>query len=285
MHRATIISSLWWNLLLIVVGTALYAVGVKALAVPHQFIPGGLFGVGSLIYYLTGWLSPGWLYGLLNVPVFAFAWTKVSRRFCLYSLFAMVLTSLFYEIFTIDIVLKNQLYAAIAAGLICGAGGGIVLRSLGSCGGLDVLAVWLNQKYNIGVGRTYFGFNLLLFLTSAAYLPADQIVASLILVFLCSATVDYVLSMFSQRKMVMIISNQHEEIAKGIMGELKLGVTRLKGEGAYTGTPRDVLLTVVNNIQLKRLEEIVFTRDDNALFIVDNTFSVIGSTFSRRKLY
>jgi len=44
-------------------------------------------------------------------------------------------------------------------------------------------------------------------------------------------------------------------------------------------------MVVINNIQLKRLEEIVFTVDEHALFIVENTFNVLGSTFSKRKLY
>jgi uncharacterized membrane-anchored protein YitT (DUF2179 family) len=46
-----------------------------------------------------------------------------------------------------------------------------------------------------------------------------------------------------------------------------------------------VLLAVINNIQLKRLEELVFTRDPHALMIVENTFTVLGSTFSKRKIY
>ena len=44
-------------------------------------------------------------------------------------------------------------------------------------------------------------------------------------------------------------------------------------------------MTVINNIQLKRLEEIVFTKDEEALFIVENTFNVIGASFSKRKIY
>jgi uncharacterized membrane-anchored protein YitT (DUF2179 family) len=57
------------------------------------------------------------------------------------------------------------------------------------------------------------------------------------------------------------------------------------GRGAYKKEERKVLMTVINNIQLKRLEELVFTHDPHALFIVENTFTVIGSTFARRKIY
>lgn len=55
--------------------------------------------------------------------------------------------------------------------------------------------------------------------------------------------------------------------------------------GAYHKQKKTVLMVVINNIKLKRLEEIVFTTDNYALFIVENTFNVLGSTFSRRKIY
>jgi uncharacterized membrane-anchored protein YitT (DUF2179 family) len=69
------------------------------------------------------------------------------------------------------------------------------------------------------------------------------------------------------------------------MEELKLGSTLLRGCGAYTAMEKEIIMTVINNIQLKKLEEIVFTEDSNALFIVENTFNVIGSSFSRRKMF
>ena len=66
---------------------------------------------------------------------------------------------------------------------------------------------------------------------------------------------------------------------------MKQSATFLKGFGAYSRKKKNVLMTVVNNVQLKRLEELVFTADPHSLFIVENTFSVLGSSFSRRKIY
>lgn len=277
--------SVGWNLALITLGTTLFALGTKAVAIPHNFMPGGLFGLGSLLYYATGRLDPGTWFFLLNIPLFAFAWRHIGRRFCGYSLYAMFAISGLYQLIDFTLPLDNELYAAVAAGVICGAGSGTVLRSLGSNGGLDVIAVWLNQRFNLAVGRVYFGFNLALFLTGAIWLDPDRVVASLILVFLAAATVDYVLSLFNQRKLALIISEQLPEIARRVMAELRQGATFLTGSGAYTLERRDVLLTVVNTLQLKKLEEIVFTTDPKALFVVENTFSVIGSGFSRRKVY
>ena len=277
--------TIFWNAGLIIVGSLIQAIALKGIATPHQFVPGGIFGVGSLIYYKTGWLNPGLFYLLLNIPMFVLGYVFISRRFLWYSALAMVVISLFYQLVQFQLPIGNQLYAALVFGVLLGSGAGMVLRSLGSNGGLDVAAVILNQKYNIGVGKVYFSFNVLLFSLSFATLDNDLVIASMIAVFVCSLAVDYVLSMFNQRKLTFIVSVRPQEVADQVMAKLKIGTTMLPAIGAYHKQNRTVLMVVINNIQLKRLEEIVFTEDEHALFIVENTFSVLGSTFSRRKLY
>ncbi|HKJ04606.1 MAG TPA: YitT family protein [Geopsychrobacteraceae bacterium] len=277
--------SVFSNCGLITIGSLIQAIALKSVAIQHGFVPGGLFGVSSLIYYKTELLNPGLIYALLNVPMFILGYIFISRRFLYYSSLAMALLTLFYQLIDFQIQIGTQLYAALVFGALLGAGAGMVLRSLGSNGGLDIVAVTLNQKFNIGVGKVYFGFNVLLFTLSFAGLDNDLVIASMIGVFVTSITVDYVLSMFNQRKLTFIVSENPEEIADKIMTHLKIGTTMLPAVGAYHKRDRTVLMVVTNNIQLKRLEEIVFTTDQYALFVVENTFSVLGSTFSKRKIY
>ncbi len=277
--------SIWWNIMLLTIGSALFSLGIKGIALEHNFIAGGVFGVALLMHYALTALSPGLMYFLLNIPLFVLGWIFVSKRFLLYSLYAMVFTSVFYELVDVRIHIENQLYAAVACGVITGAGGGIILRSLGSAGGLDILAVILFQRFNIGVGKFYFLFNALLFFVAALELSNDLLIASLIMVFISSTVVEYVLALFSKRKIVLVISDHSQELAEAIMTHLRLGATFIKGRGAYSGTDKEILMTIINNIQLKRLEELVFTIDPKALFIVENTFNVLGSSFSRRKIY
>jgi len=284
-EKSRFVYSLFWNCGLITIGSLIQAIVLKAVAIPHNFVPGGLFGVGSLLYYKTGFLNPGLLYLLLNIPMFILGYIYISRRFLWYSALAMGLISFFYQLVQFEIHISNQLYAALVFGSLLGVGAGMVLRSLGSNGGLDVVAVFLNQKFNIGVGKVYFGFNLVLFTLSFASLDNDLVIASMIAVFVCSAAVDYVLSLFNQRKLTFIVSEKPDEIADRVMTYLKIGTTMLPAVGSYRKQEKTVLMVVINNIQLKRLEEIVFSVDHYALFIVENTFSVLGSTFSRRKIY
>ncbi len=284
-EKGFFVYSVFWNCALIILGSLIQAISLKAVAIPHQFVPGGLFGVASLLYYLTGWINPGLFFLLLNIPMFILGYLYISRRFLAYSALAMAALTLFYQLIDIQFQISSQLYSALVFGVLVGAGAGMVLRSLGSNGGLDVVAVILSQKFNIGIGKVYFVFNLLLFSTSFVAFDNDLVIASMIAVFVSSVTIDYCLSMFNQRKLVFIVSAQTDTIAEEVMSHLRIGATMVPAVGAYHKQSRTMLMVVINNIQLKRLEEIVFTADEYALFIVENTFSVLGSTFSRRKIY
>ena len=277
--------SILWNCCLIIVGSLIQAIGFKALGEAQGFVPGGLFGTATLIHYTTGALDTSIIYMLLNIPMFILGYMYVSRRFLGYSMLAMLALSLFFMLIDFRINIQDQLYAAVTFGVIVGAGIGMVLRSLGSNGGLDIAGVILYQKFNVGLGKTFFFYNCLLYGVSFLTLDNDLVIASMIAMFIASVTMDYCLSLFNQRKMTMIVTERPDEIADKVMQHLKIGATMLPGIGAHKRIKKTVLMIVINNIQLKRLEEIVFTSDPYSLFIVENTFNVLGSTFSKRKIY
>jgi uncharacterized membrane-anchored protein YitT (DUF2179 family) len=280
-----ITSSIPWNILLITVGSVIIALALKGIAFQHAFIPGGFFGVSSLIYFAGGVGRISIWYLLFNIPLFIIAWKFISKRFLLYSLYSMLLFTGIYAVLDVNFQIHDQLYAAVACGVLSGLGAGIVLRSLGSNGGLDVMGVLFYQKFNLGLGKFYFFFNMILYAFSFVFFENDLIIASMIMLFCTSFAMEYALSMFNQRKVVLVISDKPKEISAMVNDQFKIGSTLLNGAGGYSGTPKQIVLTVINNIQLKRLEEIVFTIDPAALFIAENTFSVIGSNLGRRKIY
>ncbi len=277
--------SISWNTLLITAGTAIFAFGVKAVAIPQELISGGIGGVALILYYVLGFLPPGvWLL-VLNIPIFILGWVYVSRRFFLYSLYGMLLTSLFLDLFPWTLDIQDRLLAALTAGAIMGAGLGIALRSLGSTGGMDIIAVYLNQRYNIGIGQFSFAFNSVLFGVSLFFLGLEHVLYSIFLVFISAMVMEYFLGMFNQRKMVLIVTEKPDELARAILNTINRGSTFLYGRGAYTNKRKKIILTVVNSLQLKRLEEIIFSIDPHAFTIEENTLNVIGQGFSRRKVY
>ena len=274
-----------WNLFLISAGSLVFAIGVKAVALPHEFISGGMSGLSLLVYYGTKWLSPGIWYFIINVPIFLIGWVFISRRFFLYSIYGMLTLSWAIDQIDFTIPVHDPMLAAIAGGTIIGAGAGITLHSLGSSGGNDVIAVLLNQKFNVRMGTFFFGFNLLLFGFSLGILNVDRVLYSLVMSFVTAQMLDYVLTFFNQRKIVFIISEASDQIAAAINERLKRGGTFLYGRGTYTRQQRKVVMTVLNNFELKRLEEIIFDLDPDAFVIVERTYNVMGRGFSHRKVY
>lgn len=277
--------SIGWNLMLLTVGSLVFMVGINGIVIHHSFIPGGLYGACLLLYHQTGWLSPGLLFFATNIPLCVLGWFLVSRRFVLYSIYTAAIITVLSEILVLDLGIHEQIYAAMAGGFIVGAGGGIILRSIGSSGGLDIVAIILNRYYNIGIGKFFMFFNCVLFAVVFAQYSADVFVASILLVFISSKALDYFLTFFNQRKVVYVISDRSPDIAAVITEEMHMGATFIQGKGAYSGREKQILMAITNNIQLKRLEETVFSFDEHALFIVENSFDVIGSNFRKRKIY
>ncbi|WP_457552059.1 YitT family protein [Desulfobacula sp.] len=277
--------SIPWNLFLITLGSLIVGIGLKAIVIPHGMITGGFSGAGILLFYYTKVLTPGIWYFILNIPVFIFGWLFVGRRFLLYSLYGAVILTLAIDLIRFEIPVKDLMLATLSGGTIIGAGAGIIFRSLGSAGGNDIIAIILNQKFGIRIGTYNFSFNFVLFFFSFGLLDTDLILYSMAMSYITSQVIEYFITLFNQRKLIFIISNNSRQITDEIMKKLNRGATFLKGEGAYSGREKDIIMTVANTFQIKRIEEIAFTIDPDAFLITENTFNVLGKGFSRRKIY
>ena len=223
------------------------------------------FGAGLLGWYTTGLFTPAIWYLLINIPLFFVSWFQIGRQFFFYSLYGSLATTIISELITFQVPIQDHFYAAITAGVLCGTGTGL-------------------KRWNIGIGRFNFCFNAVMFLASMATISLDMVIVSFIQVFVASATIEYALRMGSQRKMVYVVTDRGEALCEAIIAEGYGGATVLKGKGAYSGGDREIILTVTNNIMLRRLENLVFAIDDKALFIVENTFYVSGTRYPRKSI-
>lgn len=274
-----------WNLFLLCVGAFLVAFAVKSVAVPHGLLSGGVSGLGLLCYYLMPQLDAGVWYFLLNVPIMVLGWVFVSRRFVLYSLFGMAATSFFIDQITYTMPLEDPWLAVLACGIALGGGIGIALRSLGSTGGADILAVICQERFGIPIGRFEFLFNLLVFAAGLAFLQLEAVLYSVAMNFLVGRAVEVCLTLLSERRMAMVISCEPQAVVDAIVHRLGRGATVLQGRGGWSGEQREVVLTVLNNLELKRLEELVYQIDPAAFTIMGSGFHVLGQGFSERKVY
>lgn len=276
-----------WNLFLLTISGVLTSAVLCTIAKPHEFVSSGFYGLTLLITYAVPsitWI--GILYAIINIPALILGWKMLSRRFILYSLYCIAITTISTEIVPWGSMgIEDKMLAAVATGIGCGAASGFALRSLGSDGGVNILGLILYDKYNISVGTVSTVFNAILFLAAAPIISIDNVFYSMIIAFLSSVVMNYSMTAFSKRKVILIISENYANIYQSILNRTGRGCTILYGEGAYTAQPKKVLLTAVHDMQLKRVEKIIYDEDPNAMIIVMQSNMVYGKGFSSRKVY
>jgi len=274
-----------WNLLLLTAGSFLVAFAIKSVAVPHGLLTGGVSGLALLAFYALPMLDAGTWYFALNVPIMLLGLKLVSRRFVLYSLYGMAATSVLIGQISYVLPVADPWLAVIACGVSLGAGIGVALRSMGSTGGADILAVIFRERFGIPIGRFEFFFNVLVFAVGFATLRLDAVLYSVAMNFLVGRVTDVCLTMFSERRMALIISTQPQAVVQAVLHRLNRGATLLEAHGGWSGEPRQVVLTMLSNLELKRLEELVYEIDPGAFLIMGSGFNVLGQGFSERKSY
>jgi uncharacterized membrane-anchored protein YitT (DUF2179 family) len=265
------------NLALLCAGSALTAVGINGILIPHRFVSGGVTGLALVLHYLVPALSVAWIYAVANVPLFLAGWYFVSRRFFLYSIAGTIIFSLAVAWVDLGVIpVQDKLLAAILAGIVLGTGSGIILKSLGSAGGTDILSVILLQRFCIRLGTTRLAFNVLVLATAALLFSLDNALYTLIYLYVSAQITNLVVTGLSQRKAIFIISPQWEEISRGILEEIHRGVTILRGEGGYSHREQQILYTVVNFRELATLKQVVRRHDPAAFVVVTETTEVMG---------
>ena len=270
------ILTILWNLLLIFAGSVLCAIAIKGILVPKEFLAGGVTGLALLGHYVFPSLPIGFIYFLLNIPLFVIGWMFVGRRFFWYSLAGMIIFSavIFWPspVFSVEDMILN----ALAAGVITGLGSGIILRSLGSAGGLDILSIILFKRFSVRPGTTVMTFHAILLFIALFRLPMERVLYTLIYFFINAYFVNLVVIGLSQRKAIMIISSRWKDISRQIMEQLQRGVTIVQGEGGYSGQRLHILYSVITLTELSRFKVLVRKIDPNAFVVVTETLEVMG---------
>lgn len=264
------------NLGLIALGSALCSVAINGILIPHKFYGAGFTGVALIIHYMAPSLPVAVLYFILNVPVFALGWIYAGRRFFFYSIAGMFIFTGTLAWIHISLPVHDKMLSAILAGIIVGVGSGIILRSLGSAGGLDILSVIFVKRFSIRLGSTILAFNSLILVAGAVLFSLEGALYTLIYIYVSSYMVNLVVTGLSQRKAVYIISPQWEEISHEIMDKIQRGVTVIKGQGGYTGRDEQILYTIISFRELPQLKQLIRGVDPDAFVVVTDTLEVMG---------
>ncbi len=268
----------------ILVGCMVFALGFNLFLLPNGLNAGGISGLSTLFVHLTNFGTVGVITAVLNLPLFAIAGLKIGRKFFIYSLVGMVLSSTFIDLFSLVPTPDTEpLVGALYGGVLCGAGLGLVFSQGASTGGSDIIVRLLKLKWqNVPIGTINFLFDLaVVALTGLAHQDITSALYCGVAIYISGQLIDAFVYRFDYSKVVLIISPRHGKIADAIGRELQRGVTYLEGEGFYSGNSTKVILSVVKKQQLAELKRLVTQIDPDAFVIVQEAHQVLGDGFSR----
>lgn len=286
-HRSEMLRILR-TILALVAGNALYSLTVVLFLIPSGLITGGATGIALAANRLSG-LPVSAVLLVVNVVMLVVGWILLGRRFALSTLASTFLSPLtlaiWEKLFENYILTDDLVLSTIFAGLGIGISLGIVIRCGGSTGGMDIPPLVLQKYFRIPVAVSMTVFDLAILLAQAVSSPKEQVLYGIVLVFVYTIVLDKVILLGEHRTEVKIISTHTDEIRSVILSELDRGVTLLNAEGGYLRQPGQLLLTVISNRQLPRLEKMVRAIDPTCFMVVSEVTEVRGRGFSMEKDY
>lgn len=273
---------------LVVFGNLLYALSVKLFLLPANLISCGTTGIALAVNHLTGLSIPVFLFGF-NLAMLGLGWWLLGRQFALTTVFS----SFFYPI-ALDVlnralgdiqitqdILLNVLFSGLGLGLSLGT----VMRGGASTGGMDIPPLILKKYLRIPVSASLWAFDFCIMLAQMLFHTLEDLLYGVLLLMVLSFALNRVLLLGTSKTEVKIVSPQAPVIRDAILSKIDRGVTMLHGEGGYLHTSTEIILSVVSNHEMPKIERLARDIDPDCFMIVSRVTEVWGRGFSRGKQY
>ena len=161
-------------------GVLFVAIGL-ALFRQAGLLTGGTAGIAFVLHYAAG--TPfGLAFFLINLPFYVLAWRRMGARFTLKTFAAVTLLSLVTEALPGWWALQwvNPGFAAIAGGLLTGAGFLILFRHQASLGGINVLVLWLQERFGWRAGHVQMAIDVAILLAASGWVDTPRLAWSVL---------------------------------------------------------------------------------------------------------
>ena len=273
-------------------GAFLFAFGVNVIITPIGLYNGGFTGIAQLIRtvanqtldfaFLKQYDITGIVYYIMNIPIFWWAWKEMGKRFLVNSLITVSIQTAFMTFIPVPKVpvFGDRLMACIIGGLVVGTGVGMILRGRSSGGGQDIVGVICAKKYpGVSVGKIAIMMNVCVYAVCLWMFDIEVVVYSLIYTTVLAMACDR--AHLQNINMSVMIFTKKTGIEDIVMKEMKRGVTKWEGVGAYTNEESHILYIMISKYEVEQLKEIIHRIDPNA-FIILNEGSMVLGNFEKR---
>lgn len=278
------IGEIFVNIVATLIGAFVMALGVALFLLPNQLSSGGISGIATIFYYLLH-IPMGVTILSLNIPLFIFAAYKLGKKFIINSVIGTASLSLFIDILDkFEPLTQDRLLACIYGGILVGLGTAIVLKWNSSTGGTDLISQIVKEyNPNIRMGTVIVLTDIVIISLNVLLFKEIEIgLYSAIAIYLCGKMIDIVFEGIYFTKLVFIISNKTEQMAKEIGNKIGRGTTGLYGKGMYTKRDKLVLMCAASRGDIAKVKNTAKKIDPNCFIVITNSREVLGEGFKRR---
>ena len=276
------------SIISVIIGNFIYALTVALFLLPSGLVTGGTTGIALTINHLQGISISGFVL-VFNVVMLLVGLAVIGKGFAATTLASTFLYPLFLEVcqkLTGHLTLTDDLLlCTVFSGLGIGIALGIVIRSGASTGGMDIPPLVLNRLLRIPVSVSMYAFDFCILLMQVLFRPIENILYGIILVIIYTLVLDKMLLLGKSRIELKIVSGKYREITDAILKQVDRGVTLLKSEGGYLHQESQLVLSVISNRELIKVERLVRDIDPDSFMVVSRVSEVRGRGFSMKKQY
>ena len=293
LSKEKLFSKQWFKVWsLIIIGAFILASGFVFFIDPHRITPGGVYGIGIVVHYLTkglfSWAPQGLPIGAiglaLNIPLTIIGIRILGPKFGLKTVIGFVLTSVFIDslhfFFGYEPLVEEMLLSAIFGGVLAGFGLGLIFKTKATSGGSDIIAMIIAKYTRISLGQLMIYVDSVIVLFALVAFRSWEIpLYSWIVIFITGKVIDMTIQGVSYDKTLFIISDKYDEIREKLIVDLDRGGTLIRGEGMYHGQEKKIIFTNVSRREVYIMRDLIEKIDENAFITVIDANEILGNGF------
>lgn len=276
------------EILTIMLGNFIYAVGIVFFIMPSGLITGGTTGIAIAVNHYTK-LPISSIVLVFNVFMFMIGLFVLGKKFALTTLISTLFFPLSLEVLQklfANLVITDDIFLCTIFGGICiGSAIALVIRVGASTGGMSIPPLILNKYMHIPVSVSLYVGDCIILALQVAFSDKNKILYGIVLVMIYSIVLDKLLILGTNKIQIKVISGKSSEMKDAIISKFDRGVTLLHSKSGYLEREMDILLTVISNNDLSKFEKLVHEIDDEAFVIISHVNEVRGRGFSIGKKY
>lgn len=272
-------------ILSVLIGNFLLAFSVCAFVIPNDIMLGGANGIALFIQLFLPEIRLSVISAVVNVSLFLLGWVFLGWKFAATSLASTIIYPILLavcESLPLGTLFEgeNIVYVSVACAALFGVGIGLVVRSGGSTGGMDIPPCILNRYFGIPVGQSIMFFDSLVVLMQVIVRGPHGILCSILIIVLMGYIIDKTIITGEKTIQMIIISPEIQQMREQILHDINCGVTMMDIETGYEGKTQQAILTVVYNSKYTTIRDMALAIDPHAFIVTSEVTNVNGKGYT-----